>query len=58
METFIILAVYLVLCIAAYKLADKKGRSGRRILIVSLLLSPIIGIIIALLLKDLTKIEP
>ncbi len=57
MEMFIILAVYLVLCIAAYKLADNKGRSGGRILVVSLLLSPIIGIIIALLLKNLTKIE-
>jgi len=53
----IILVVYLVPCIAAYKLADNKGRSGMWILVISLLLSPIIGIIIALLLKDLTKIE-
>ena len=49
MEIFI---VWLVLCILAGFYASSKGRSGIGIFIVSLLLSPLIGFIIALILEN------
>ncbi len=58
MEVFFILAV-IVLVIALYiwpsSIASGKGQSGLAVFIVSLLLTPLAGLIVALLMSDQRK---
>lgn len=49
-----IVIFWLIFTIAASMIASRKGRSGTNVFLVSLLLSPLVGIIVALLLKPNT----
>ena len=52
MGYIIIFVLWLVFCWAAGSIAEKRGRSFYGFFIVSLFISPLMGILIALLLRD------
>ena len=58
MGTFSIVLIWLCLCIATWVIASKKGRSGFGFFLLSIILSPIVGIIAALIASENTaKLE-
>ncbi|MES2572965.1 MAG: hypothetical protein V4710_23280 [Verrucomicrobiota bacterium] len=53
---FLVLVVWLLLCFLASTIADKKGRSGIGIFLLSVFLSPLVGILVTLILSPNTKV--
>lgn len=55
MELFFILIIWLLLCVGVGVIADSRGRSGFGYFLLSVVLSPLIGLIVVLVTEDLTK---